>query len=168
MAGYAIHIAIAQEYLRKHNINYSKEFIEGTCAPDLTNDKKVTHYGKSPVYTSLSKYLENNNVETLYDQGYFLHLLTDYLFYNYYLDKVDKETLHNDYDCTNKSIIEKYNVNIIDIVKDKVFYKDENPKILTLELAYKTIDEISDYNIEDVIKEVRDNYSKWYYYKNLL
>ena len=48
MPGYIIHIATAQEYLRKHKKEFSEEFIEGTIAPDFTNDKSKTHYGKSP------------------------------------------------------------------------------------------------------------------------
>lgn len=54
MPGYVIHIATAQEYLKKHRKEYSIDFINGTIAPDLTNDKQKTHYGKSPAYTSLN------------------------------------------------------------------------------------------------------------------
>ncbi len=43
MPGFVIHIAIGQEYLRKHNKNYSKEFIKGTVEPDFTEDKTKTH-----------------------------------------------------------------------------------------------------------------------------
>ena len=39
MPGYVIHIAIAQEYLKKHNQNFSGEFIEGSIYPDLISDK---------------------------------------------------------------------------------------------------------------------------------
>ena len=47
MPGYVVHIAIAQEYLKKHNMKYSKDFIMGSVAPDFTSDKSKTHYGKS-------------------------------------------------------------------------------------------------------------------------
>ena len=67
MPGFVIHIAIGEEYLRKHNLNYSKEFIKGTVAPDFTDDKSKTHYGKSPRYTNLKKFLENNKNVILID-----------------------------------------------------------------------------------------------------
>ena len=47
MAGYVIHIAVAQEYLRKNkkiNENYD-EFIKGVIYPDSVQDKSLTHYG---------------------------------------------------------------------------------------------------------------------------
>ena len=54
MPGYVIHIAIAQEYLKKHLKKEEKEeFINGVIAPDLTKIKSETHYGKSPAYTNL-------------------------------------------------------------------------------------------------------------------
>ena len=168
MPGFIIHMAVGQEYLRKHNMEYSEEFIKGTIAPDLVSDKSLTHYGKSPAYTNLGKYLEENKLSTLYDKGFFLHLVTDYLFYNHYLDIIDKATLHNDYDCTNSEIERKYNVKILDEVKDYAFHKDEKPKILTLELIYKVIDEISEYNLEDIEKEVKNKVEKWFIYKKLI
>ena len=57
MAGYVIHIAIAQEYLKKNKKKYNKEFVKGAILPDLTSDKTKTHYGRSPAYTNLKKFL---------------------------------------------------------------------------------------------------------------
>ena len=119
MPGYVVHIAIAQEYLKKHNMKYSKDFIMGSVAPDFTNDKSKTHYGKSPAYTNLKNFLLKNNIDTDYKKGLFLHLVTDYLFYNKYITKVEKPQIYNDYDYTNKEIIEKaleiMNINSVDI-----------------------------------------------------
>lgn len=166
MPGFVIHIAIGQEYLRKHNIKYSEKFIEGTVAPDFTNDKSKTHYGKSPRYTSLKNFLDNNKIDTDYNRGFFLHLITDYLFYNYYILKIGNNGLYNDYDLTNKEIIKKYNVVLLNNVKDKIFFKKGEPKILTLELAYKIIDEISSMDIEKIEAEVNKNLPKWNHFKN--
>ncbi len=165
MPGFVIHIAIGQEYLRKHNLNYSKEFIKGIVAPDFTSDKSKTHYGKSPRYTNLKKFLDNNKIDTDYNKGFFLHLITDYLFYNYYVTKIGKDGLYNDYDLTNKEIINKYNIILLDSVKDKVFFKDGEPKTLTLELGCKIIDDISSMDIERIEAEVNKNLPKWNYYK---
>lgn len=40
MPGYVIHIAVAQEYQKKHHCKCSIEFIKGTVAPDFTDDKQ--------------------------------------------------------------------------------------------------------------------------------
>lgn len=168
MPGYVVHIAIAQEYLKKHNQNFSGEFIEGSIYPDLISDKSKSHYGKSPAYTNLKSFLANNKINTDFQKGYFLHLVTDYLFYNYYLDYLEKPQIYDDYDFTNKFLIDKYNVVLPKTVINKVFFKDGTPKILTLELAYKVIDEISSLTLEEIEKEIISDNSKWNYYKNLI
>ena len=119
MAGYVIHIAIAQEYLKLHKENNNEEFIKGTIFPDETKNKQKTHYGKSPAYTDLKKFLLQNEIKTSFQRGHFLHLITDYLFYNYYLNEFTRELLHSDYDKTNKDLIEKYDVKLPEQVKQK-------------------------------------------------
>ncbi len=167
MPGFVIHTAIAQEYLRKNNLNYNKDFIRGNLLPDFTSNKAETHYGKTPAFTSLKEFLKYNKIHNNINKGKFLHLISDYLFYNYYLDTYTKEILHNDYDTINKILIEKYNVKLLDEVKEKVFFIDEKPKILNFNLACKVIDEISDLNIFEVEKEVKENNKKWFYYKKI-
>ena len=168
MAGYVIHLAIAQEYLKKNNIDYNIDFIRGAIQPDLTNDKTKTHYGKSPAYTNLKEFLLNNNLCTNLNKGIFLHLITDYLFYNYYLEFFSKEYIYDDYDISNKSIIDKYNVKILEEVKNNIFFKEGKMKILTFPLIYKIIDEISNINLEQTKKEILENNKKWNYYKNIV
>ena len=168
MPGYVIHIAIAQEYLRKNKMNYSEEFIKGAIAPDLTDKKSETHYGKSPAYTNLNNFLMKNKLDSDYMKGFFLHLIVDYLFYNKYLYKLEKPQIYYDYDYTNKELIEKYNVKLLDCIKPYVCYKEGEPKILTIDLACCIIDEISELNIEQVQDEVKNNNSRWNYYKNLV
>ena len=165
MPGYVIHIAIAQEYLRKKNKPYSIEFIRGSIAPDFTTQKSVTHYGKSPAYTSLQAFLKENKMIADYDRGYFLHLVSDYLFYNKYLSKCSKPEIYNDYDITNEELIKRYNVKILEEVKDKIFFKEGETKIFDVQLACKVIDEISDLSIERIIEEVNNGNLKWSTYK---
>ena len=166
MPGFVIHIAVAQEYLKKHNKSFSVEFILGSIEPDFTDNKSETHYGKSSSSTNLKKYLSKNKICTDFERGYFLHLITDYLFYNHYLDKFEKPQIYYDYDFTNKAIVEKYNLFLPDKTKNKIHFENGTPKILTLQLAYKIIDEISDLDIENIEKEVLSNSPKWNYYNN--
>ena len=158
MAGYVIHLAIAEEYLRKHNDikeDY-EEFIKGVIYPDSVTDKSLTHYGIKSSKVILKDFLQDNEINNSYMRGYFLHLITDYLFYNKYLEKFSKD-IYNDYDILNKRLIEKYNVVLPENIQNNVFYEDGETKILTMELAIKIIDEISDLNLNAVEKEIREN-----------
>lgn len=158
MAGYVIHLAIAEEYLRKHKDikeDY-EEFIKGVIYPDSVTDKSLTHYGIKSSKVILKDFLQDNEINNSYMRGYFLHLITDYLFYNKYLEKFSKD-IYNDYDILNKRLIEKYNVVLPVNIQNNVFYKEGKTKILTMELATKIIDEISDLNLNAVEKEIREN-----------
>lgn len=168
MPGYVVHIAIAQEYLKKHNMEFSQDFILGSIAPDFTDDKSKSHYGKSPAYTNLNNFLKNNKPISAFEHGYFLHLVTDYLFYNYYVENFKKPQIYDDYDFTNEFLINKYNITLPQQVKDKIFFKTGTPEILTLSLACRVIDEISELTLEKIEEEIKDNNSKWYYYKNII
>ncbi len=158
MAGYVIHLAIAEEYLKKHKDvkeDYD-EFIKGVIYPDSVTDKSLTHYGIKSSKVILKDFLQDNEINNSYMRGYFLHLITDYLFYNKYLEKFTKD-IYNDYDILNKRLIEKYNVVLPENIQNNVFYEDGETKILTMELAIKIIDEISDLNLNAVEKEIRKN-----------
>ena len=172
MPGFVIHIAIAKEYIKKYNnIRDIEEFVRGNIEPDLTEDKSKTHYGKSPTYTNLKEFLINNELDNDINKGKFLHLIADYLFYNFYLRDVpiqgSKEIMHNDYDIINKELINKYNIELLEEIKQKVYYKEGNPKIVTLDLAIKVINEISDLNMEQVRKEILEDNARWNQYKNI-
>ncbi len=170
MPGFVIHIAIGKEYLRKNNnIENVDEFIKGNIAPDLTEDKTKTHYGESPTFTNLKEFLVHNKLDNSFNKGKFLHLISDYLFYNQYLKtiprKESKEILHADYDIINKALIEKYNIDILEDIKKYVHYKEGNTKILTLDFIIKVIDDISNLNLQEVEKEVIEGNKKWQTYK---
>lgn len=163
MPGYVIHIATANEYLKKNNIKENKEeFIKGVIFPDSTTDKSKTHYGRSSGNSNIGRFLEVNKIDNSFNRGYFLHLITDYLFYNHYLKKFSKE-IYNDYDIINSKLIEKYNVDLPLEVKDKVFFKQGKTKILSYNLACKVIDEVSSLDIDKIAKE--SNEKKWNTYK---
>ena len=124
-----IHLAIARQYLKKHiDIRNTKDFIKGNIAPDLVEDKKVSHYtGEGNNVDNLvdalrnkviiDKYLSCNKVETDYEKGVFLHLVVDYLFFNNFFDKEYllkmsdgefKKDLYYSYGITNEYLKTKY------------------------------------------------------------
>lgn len=125
MAGYVIHIAVAEIYLQKHkNKEEHNEFIDGIIYPDSVKDKSETHYGEKSSKANLYKFLSENNIDTSFNRGYFLHLLTDYLFYNYYIDTISTD-IYNDYDILNKYLIEKYNIKVPEKLKSTVYVKEK-------------------------------------------
>ena len=120
MASYGLHLLVAEEYLKLHSIENPVAFVEGTLAPDNTDDKNSTHYSKynkKMTYTDmlvnkvdLCKYVQENKLDSCFKRGEFLHLLTDYVFYTQYLIKLDtyKAIEHNSIDTLNKILYEEY------------------------------------------------------------
>ena len=172
MPGYVIHLAVAEEYLRKQKKvkeNYN-DFIEGVIYPDSVTDKSLTHYGQKSSLANLYNFLKENDLKDSFKRGYFLHLLTDYLFYNKYLDRCSKD-IYNDYDILNRELIEKYKVKLPEKIKKYVFFKDNldglQLKILTYVLSCKLIDDISNMQLDDIAKDVLENPEKWTKFKTL-
>lgn len=168
MAGYVIHLSVAEEYLKKHpnaNEEYN-EFIKGVIFPDSVKDKSETHYGTQSSKSNLNEFLKEHSLNTSFERGYFLHLLTDYLFYNKYLDCISTE-IYNDYDILNDVLTQKYNVILPEEVKNSVFSKQGELKILSLELVENLIKEISELDIDIVAEEIIKKPRKWTTMKNL-
>lgn len=162
MAGYVIHLAVAEEYIKKHNKekNNYDEFINGVIFPDSVKDKSETHYGPESSKSNLYDFLMNKKLDTAFNRGYFLHLLTDYLFYNHYLEHVSKD-LYNDYDILNDFLIEKYNVLLPEEVKNTVHSIKGELRILSVQLVERLIKEISELDIDKVAEETIKNPAKW-------
>ena len=162
MAGYVIHLAVAEEYIRKHReqIEDYNKFIEGVIYPDSVQDKSLTHYGEKSSKVHLEDFLQEHEIENCFEKGYFLHLITDYLFYNNFLKYFSKD-IYEDYDISNNYLVEKYNVNIPENIKDKVSSKDGETKLFTMQEISDFIEMTSNYNIEDVKREVLNNNKFW-------
>ena len=156
MAGYVIHLAVAESYIKKHedDIKDYNRFIEGVIFPDSISDKSITHYGEKSSKTDLKAFLEDNKIDNDYNKGYFLHLVTDYIFYNKLLKYFSKD-IYNDYDILNEKLQKKFNVTLPENIKDKVFYKEGKTKVLKLENIIKFIEDVSDYKLDE-IKELRE------------
>ena len=161
MAGYVIHLSVAEEYLKKHpnaNEDYN-EFISGVIFPDSVKDKSETHYGMQSSQSNLNEFLKEHKLDSSFERGYFLHLLTDYLFYNKFLDCISTE-IYNDYDILNDVLIQKYGITLPNEVKDKVFSKNGDLKILSMELVENLIKEISEYDLDIIADEVPGKWTK--------
>ena len=168
MAGYVIHLAVAEAYIKKHygDIKDYNQFIEGVIFPDSVSDKSITHYGEKSSKVNLKWFVEENEILDDYKKGYFLHLVTDYIFYNKFLECFSKD-IYNDYDILNKELQEKFSVKIPDKVKETIFYKEGETKILELESTVKFIEEVSDYKLSDIKERVLENDKYWLEFRSL-
>jgi len=175
MPGFTIHIAIAKEYMKKNKneIKNEEEFIKGVIAPDMNEkldgpaeDKSKNHYGKWGKYevtTYIDEFLKDTKVDMAQDfwKGYFMHLLTDHYFYIKYFKKEHEEIVKNndrfyyDYDCLNKSLIERYQIQLLDNIKKHMNMFDEEPKYLKESKVIEFIDIISNMNIEEKAETIK-------------
>jgi len=162
MPGYIIHLAVAKEYIRNFRIKDEEEFLKGTIAPDLlattlAEGKEKTHY--SPIggaQVNLKQFLKENKITSSYMEGYFLHLVVDYLFYNRYFTNFDTR-LYDDYDKTNKQLIEEYNITIPDEISEIIQFKEGELEILDIEKLNQMITEISKKSIREYEKELKQS-----------
>lgn len=170
MPGFTIHIAIGKEYIKKHkgHIQNESEFIKGTIAPDLdenkidlAKDKSKTHYGKWGNYqvkTNIKSFLQDAKVtiDTDYWKGYLLHLLVDHYFYNISFQQEleaiiqNKDKFYDDYDCLNFELITRFQIEILENVKKymKIDKNKKEPKYLKKDKVIQFIEEMSNINLE--------------------
>ncbi len=148
MAGYVIHLAIAKMYAEKNNIKNTDEFFKGAIMPDLL-DKTTSHYGEFTSTPDLSLFLKENSLDSDYNKGYFLHLVTDYLFYNKYLDSFSEEIYH-DYNKLNDFLIQKFNIDIPSEIKQVVGTEEGEPQIIDKEGICNFIEAVASLDITKI------------------
>lgn len=175
----SIHLAIAKKYLERHpNLDYQK-VIDGTLYPDADEDNDKTHYtdknrgsdnvshvrGKVNLYAFLEEHPTLNDFEL----GWFLHLVTDYLFFEecfateYLMSKSYEEfckELYHAYYCVNLYMEEKYNISKEDFetYPDEYFpgipYED---CILPKEMVDLFIDRVNSIDLDKYILKIKEN-----------
>ena len=193
MPGFNIHLAIGKRNIEKQKnkkdvIKNENSFYNGLVAPDLVTDKKISHYTTETNKNNLEKYLlgkvrldlylKDNKVETDFEKGVFLHLLTDYLFFNEFFEKefiknIDYQDfvrdLYYSYEMTNEYLNKKYNIDFSifgdrlekNIRKNKKEKKLEDSDLKEKKLIFseKDLDEfiekISSINIKELENEIR-------------
>ena len=155
MAGYAIHIAIAKEYLKKHNGYNEEEFIKGTIYPDTVKDKTLTHFSNKSANSNLKEFLGKYSIQNSYYAGWFLHLIVNREFYQSYLNNWDqrkdanREILLQDYDILNKEIMEKYEVTFPKEIQEYAILKEGELTYIKRETIFDFIEKMSKINLED-------------------
>lgn len=134
MPSFNIHLAVAVKYCEKNNIENKDAFYRGSIDPDLVKDKSISHYTgmrderflRQYVFEKvrLNEFLKENKVETDYEKAIFLHLATDFIFYqeflsDEYLAGVDYngmiQDLYYSYRISNPYLEEKYNIHSLNL-----------------------------------------------------
>lgn len=171
MPCFSIHLAVAKKYLELHNEEDSSKFLEGTIAPDISKDKNASHYGENYVTTNvmlymkkktnLVKFLESNKIDNSFQRGYFLHLICDYKFFDYYIDSPILKTKSFeeivklgflDYDRISGELLEKVDLASLGLPKkilDMMTRSDgKEPELLDKSHIYRFIDEMSQIDLK--------------------
>lgn len=155
MPGYVIHLAVGKVYLCHNKISDVASFEKGIVAPDMEKDKAKSHFGPYSSQPNLNSFINSQGLSTDYDEGYFLHLLTDYLFYNKFL-KTWSQDIYDDYDRLNARIIEKYGIRIADELQSVVRFKEGNLGFLNEDSLYRFIDTVGKIDVRGIVSEKGD------------
>lgn len=150
MAGYMIHLAIGSVYAQNNEIEDLQSFYKGIIEPDMIDNKAKSHYGLVTSQPGLNKFIKLNGISTSYKEGYFLHLLTDYLFYNRFLENWNPD-IYNDYDKLNTRIKEKYKILIPKEIESVVQFRTGKLNVLNERKLYSFIDCVGKINVREII-----------------
>lgn len=131
MASFVIHLAVAQAYLREHPQEDAAAFERGVLAPDLL-EKPASHYGPASSQPDLDACVASRGLEDSFSRGYYLHLLTDKLFFGEFLQTFSQE-LYTDYDKVNADIIKAYGITPPSEVAEKITLSKGEPHLFTKE-----------------------------------
>ena len=143
MASSVIHMAVANEVNKVLKRDNSKLLI-GSIAPDISKqigqDRTISHFIFEDGLIDLDKFLDKykNNLDDDFVLGYYIHLLTDYFWFKYFMPEItnysiiktldgkelslSKEEIckyiYNDYTNINIRVINEYNMDL------KIFFNE--------------------------------------------
>ena len=185
MPSFNIHLAIARKYCEKNQINDKEMFYRGSIDPDLVQDKSITHYtGKRDknyleefLYEKvrLNKFLEDQKVDSEYKLALFLHLATDFVFFNglferEYIRNISYDDfiqdLYYSYFVTNVYLEEKYrihdlglddvmNANIKNTLNKMQIDNTHGNNILPEEKLESFIEKMASLDVEKYIEKIK-------------
>jgi len=152
MPGYVIHLAVAKEYLKNNKIQNENEFFRGVISPDMLKTVE-SHYGIKENKLDVNKLKSNIDFKSSYGKGYYLHLITDYIFYFKFIPNATTQ-LYADYDILNEYLVKKYKVSIPTELVDIVQFKIGTPKLINESSISEFIDMVSNINLEQYFEHI--------------
>ena len=118
-----------------------------------SREKGRTHYGFHAAWSNPAKYLQENGkkIENSFKRGYFLHLITDYLFYHVLVNIDEVVTKQDLEEVATKNNLEE----VVERPKFKEWIKNQRGDFSKLEGPIR-----EKYNIEDFIDKLPENIKK--------
>ena len=185
MASVGVHLVIGKEFLKRNKIKREKDFLRGCVAPDIARDRTKAHFSNKRIASSytdaiinkvdLKKFVSSHTLESDYFKGYFLHLLTDYIFYKKYLLNWDrykkienklsyieiKNIIYLDYNKINSWLYSNYDISATELPEIANGIHDGKCDVLTTGLIKKVIKECSMCDLNKIYDEIKNNSSCW-------
>ena len=172
-----VHYVVAKELINKNVIKDEYKYIMGNIVPDSNDhtkkDHSLTHYitcENNKILIKFNDFFNKYKDKILDDDmylGYYTHLLTDSLYrhYLYNIKKMKKyrqdenfeEKIYSDYNKLNRILIEKYNLEKIDI----------DIKIVPKEFKLHTLDKLQE-EMDSYFDVICDNYNLHYLTTDLI
>lgn len=135
----------------------------------VSDDKNSHHFGLNYQTNDLIEYMKKkvdfslffaqNDINTTFLRAYFLHLLCDYYFFGEYINDKKIENLSfvdavkigfNDYNLITPKLIEKYNLEVPDLIKDIISGQGIGEiRLLDESTVDRFIDEMANINLLD-------------------
>lgn len=177
MASLIIHLLIAQEYCKKHEIEDEEAFLQGNLAPDMVPVKWPTHYSRTRTNKThldsilnkvdLPAFCADNDISSDFNKGKFLHLISDVVFFNNYLahnenylafDNANQlliqNVLYRDYHRVNDWLMKTHKDLRLDLIpEDMLTRRTDDMEIISKEAVAKIVDYCSDINLERAYKK---------------
>lgn len=160
MPSLIMYLAIAKKYIEKHPEESEEEFMKGILAPDIKRNLKAEkarlHYGEQSSHRpDLDRFYQERGLDSSYNRGYFLNLLSDYLFYNRFLQEYSISIFH-DFRKMNKRMKEKYRIDLPQELETRVKFEDGELSSIDEERVYKFIDSVGQLDLEAYKEKIGD------------
>ncbi len=181
MPSLLIHVAIANEYLKKNIVADKDEFYKGVYAPDILGlqgkqEKELSHFSEphadGELWEELAKkvnvlqYLQARKIDNDYERGYFLHLITDYYFFANFIKGMpfkkhqDFVKIYPDYECVVDEIKEVYGAQITNTPWDNM-RRDGEPVLFTRKKLHHFIAICANINLDKIADAVLNYPDEW-------
>ena len=181
MASLVIHQIIGEKYCELNNIAHKQEFLKGNISPDILPNKEESHY-KTPrpqkIYldiikdrVNLSAFCKDKKLIDDYTCGYFLHLVTDYIFYNILIigsnkfqdfcsapPEISSAKMYKEYDRIAYHLLSTFpNTDISRLPKNTTTTTNEDLTIFNKTELLKFIEICSKLDLKQIYKDISNN-----------
>ena len=182
MPSLAVHMAIAIKYMKKNNVKDTSSFMDGIKEPDYIalagqEQKEKAHYSspktdsmtveqKMSGKVNLYNYFSQNEINTDFQKGYCLHLLTDFFFFAHFFPykKIESgipfKTIYDDYEKIAHLMEDKYGVNNKGTPWEGK-YQDGEPTLFSVQEICDFIEICSNLDIEKIQQITLSSKQDW-------